>query len=290
MIKDSTGLRVFHVINFIWLTLLSLMMFIPFLIILSTSFSSETDITLHGYAFLPRVWSLDAFHFVFTQGTAGRGYIISITVTVIGTLLAVIITTMAGYALSRQSLKYRGFFALAYYFTMVFNAGLVPWFIIVSDIGISNSIWAMILPMCFNPFLMLLMRNHFRGIPDSLVESAKIDGAGEFMIYLRIMLPIAIPGVAVITLFYMLAYWNDWWMALLFIKNKQIYPLQFLLRQILANIQFAAMNPSMVNLGAIPQETVKMATCVVTIGPIIFVYPFIQRYFVKGITIGAVKG
>jgi putative aldouronate transport system permease protein len=197
---------------------------------------------------------------------------------------------MAAYSLSRKCLKYRNFFALAFYFTMVFNAGLVPWYIIVTKLGIKDSIWVLILPMCFNPFNMLLMRNYFKSLPDAVIESAKIDGAGEYRIFTGIMLPMALPGLAVITLFYMLSFWNDWWMALLFINDTKLYPLQFLLRKILSNIIFASKNPTMINKGAIPQETVKMATCIVTIGPIIFVYPFIQRYFVKGITIGAVKG
>jgi putative aldouronate transport system permease protein len=216
---------------------------------------------------------------------------VSSFVTICGTAIAVTITAMAGYAISRNSLKYRNFFALAFYFTMVFNGGLVPWYMMVSNLGLRDSVWALIVPMAFNPFNMLLMRNFFKTLPDSIVESGKLDGAGELRIFRSLILPISMPGLATITLFYMLAFWNDWWLALLFIDNYRLYPLQFLLRKIQSNILYVmqGMN-TVVKQSQIPKETVQMAMCAVTIGPIVFVYPFIQRYFIKGITIGAVKG
>ena len=289
--KKSVGLRIFEASNNTFLALIALMMFLPFLIILAVSFSSEEAVMIHGYGVFPRQFSLDAYDFVFRAGTMGKGYLVSGFVTIVGTLLAVSITAMAAYAISRRYLKYRNFFALAFYFTMIFNGGLVPWYIIVAKLGMRNTIWSLIFPMCFNPFNMLLMRNFFQTLPDSLVESAKLDGAGEWRVFREVMLPISLPGMATITLFYMLSYWNDWWLALNFIDNEALFPLQFLLRKILSNIAFAASGMSTTfNLAAIPQETVKMATCVVTIGPIVLVYPFIQRYFIKGITVGAVKG
>jgi len=289
--KNSVGYRVFKAGNFAYLSLIALCMFLPFLIILSVSFSSEATVTKFGYSLFPRELSLDAYRFVFSAGTMGSGYIVSVIVTLAGTVLAVVITSLAGYALSRKNLKYRNFFALAFYFTMVFNGGLVPWYIIVTRLGLKDSLWALIIPMCFNPFNMLLIRNFFQTLPDALVESAKLDGAGEFKTFIRIIIPISLPGLATITLFYMLGYWNDWWLALNFIDNEKLYPLQFLLRKILSNISYAASGMATTfNIATIPQETVKMATCVVTIGPIILIYPFVQRYFIKGITVGAVKG
>jgi putative aldouronate transport system permease protein len=293
--RKAGNVRIGHVLfqlfNHIYLVLISLAMSIPFLIILSTSFSSETSITVHGYGLFPREFSLSAFKFIFNAGTMLDGYMISVIITVIGTVLAVTITTMAAYAISRKDLKYRNFFALAFYFTMIFNGGLVPFYIIVSKLGIRNTIWALIIPMCFNPFNMLLMRNFFQTQPVSLIESAKLDGAGELQIFLKIMLPISLPGLATITLFYLLGYWNDWWLSLLFIDDTKLFPLQFLLRKVLSNVSFAASGMAITfNIAEIPMETVKMATCVMAVGPIVLVYPFIQRYFIKGITIGAVKG
>jgi len=289
--KKSAGLKTFNAANIIFLSVVSFCMFLPFLIILSVSFSSESSVLLNGYGLWPAEFSLEAFKFVLEAGTIGNGYIVSTFVTIVGTLIAVVVTAMAGYAVSRKNLKYRNFFALAFYFTMVFNGGLVPWYMMVSNLGLRDKIWALIIPMAFNPFNMLLIRNFFQTIPDSLVESGKLDGAGELKIFLKIILPISLPGMATITLFYMLAFWNDWWLALLYIDNYRLYPLQFLLRRIQSNIVYAMQGMNqVVKQGQIPKETVQMAMCVLTIGPIVFVYPFIQRYFVKGITIGAVKG
>ena len=289
--NQGAGLKIFNTANFIFLSIISFCMFLPFLIILSVSFSSENSVIVHGYNLWPLEFSLEAYGFVLKAGTIGRGYVVSTFVTIVGTLLAVTITSMAGYAISRKHLKYRNFFALAFYFTMVFNGGLVPWYMTVSNLGMRNKIWALIIPMIFNPFNMLLARNFFQTLPDSLVESGKLDGAGELTIFRRIILPISLPGMATITLFYMLAFWNDWWLALLFIDDYMLYPLQFLLRRIQSNIVYAMQGMNqVVKQGQIPKETVQMAMCVLTIGPIVFVYPFIQRYFVKGITIGAVKG
>jgi len=290
-IKQSIGLRIFNIANFWFLSIVSFCMFLPFLIILATSFSSESAIIKGGYVLWPKDLSLDAYQFIFDAGAIFGGYMISIFVTITGTAIAVIVTAMAGYAISRSYLKYRNFFALAFYFTMIFNGGLVPWYMMVANLGLRDTVWALIIPMAFNPFNMLLMRNFFKSLPESLVESGKLDGAGELRILRSIILPMSLPGLATITLFYMLAFWNDWWLALLFIDDYKLYPLQYLLRMIQSNILYVmqGMN-TVVKQSAIPKETVQMAMCVVTIGPIIFVYPFIQRYFVKGITIGAVKG
>ena len=291
-IKKSVGLRAFEVSNNFVLIIISACMFLPFVIILATSLSSEASIIREGYTIWPREWSLDAYNFVMETNAIGRGYMISIFVTIVGTAISVTITAMAGYALSRNNLKYRNFFSLLFYFTMVFSGGLVPWYIMVArTLGLRDTIWALILPLCFNPFNMLLIRNFFKTLPDSVIESAKLDGAGELRIFLSVILPISLPGMATITLFYMLAFWNDWWLSLLFIDDSTLYPLQFLLRQVLSNIQALTSGLArVVKISAIPKETVQMATSVITIGPIIFVYPFIQRYFIKGLTVGAVKG
>lgn len=290
--RNSTGVKVFHGINIFYLTLLALAMMAPFLLVLGTSFSSEKMVMLHGFTIWPREFSLEAYTYVIEGGAIFTAYYNSIIITLSGTLIAVLITAMAGYAISRKNLKYRNFFALAFYFTMLFNGGIVPWYITVNKLGLRNTLWAMILPICFSPFLMLLIRNFFQTLPDEVIESVKLDGAGEMTIFTRVVLPISLPGIATITLFYMLAYWNDWWLALCFIDEQNLYPLQYMLRKVLSSTIYAAMggNVSKMQVGTAPTETVRTATSIFTIGPIVLVYPFIQKYFIKGITIGAVKG
>lgn len=290
--KKSVGLVLFEMGNTVYLTLLGLLMLTPFLLVLGTSLSSEKSILLHGYTIWPREFSLEGYRYITESGTIFNAYGVSLFVTVTGTFIAVLITTMAGYALSRKYLKYRNIFALLFYFTMLFNGGIVPWYIMINRMGLRNNIWVLILPICFSPFLMLLIRNFFQTLPDAIVESGKLDGAGEMCIFTRLILPISLPGIATITLFYMLAYWNDWWLALCFIDEEGLYPLQYLLRKVLSSTLYAksANMQTKMNVGTAPTESVKTATSIMTIGPIIFVYPFIQKYFIKGITVGAVKG
>lgn len=289
--KGNMLLKLFNVLNIIYLTILSVFMFLPFMIIIAVSFSTESSINLYGYQFWPKEFSLEAYQFIFKTGTIARAYMVSIFVTIIGTAIAVLITSMLGYAISRKHLKYRNIIAFMFYFTMLFSGGLVPWYITITKLGLKNTLWALILPMCFTPWNMLLIRNFFQTLPYELVESAKLDGAGEMRTFAQIVLPISLPGIATITLFYMLAYWNDWWLALNFIDDTKLFPLQYLLRKVLSNVLFAASGLNkQISTGLIPAESVKMATCIVTIGPIILVYPFIQKYFIRGITVGAVKG
>lgn len=290
--KKSFGLRTFEVVNVMYLTLLALVMLAPFLLVLGTSFSAEKMIIAHGYTIWPREFSLEAYKFVIRGASIFNAYGVSIFVTVVGTSIAVLITAMAGYAISRKTLRFRNVVALLFYFTMLFNGGIVPWYIMINNMGLRNSIWVLILPMCFSPFLMLLIRNFFQTLPDAIIESVKLDGAGEMRIFLQIIIPISLPGLATITLFYMLSYWNDWWLALCFIDKDPLFPLQYLLRKVLSSTMYASMggNAAKMVVGTAPTETVKTATSIFTIGPIVLVYPFIQKYFIKGITIGAVKG
>jgi len=290
--RRSVLLRTFDVLNVVYLTGIALLLISPFLLVLGTSFSTEKSIMLHGYAMWPREFSLEAYKFVMRGGAIFRAYGVSIFVTFVGTLIAVLITSMAGYAISLRILRYRNAVALVFYFTMLFNGGIVPWYIMVNNMGLRNSIWVLILPICFSPFLMLLIRNFFQTLPEAVIESVKLDGAGEMRIFLQIILPMALPGFATITLFYMLSFWNDWWLALCFIDKEALFPLQYLLRKVLSSTLYAGMGgmQSKMNVGTAPTESAKTATSILTIGPIILVYPFIQKYFIKGITIGAVKG
>jgi ABC-type glycerol-3-phosphate transport system permease component len=200
---------------------------------------------------------------------------------------------MMAYALSSKRLRYANAINFYVFFTMLFGGGLIPWYIVVTRILLlRNSIWAMIIPYLVNPWFMFLLRNYFRSVPESLMESARIDGAGDLRILFRIVLPLSGPALATIGLFYALLFWNDWWLSMLLIDRERLYPLQFLLRALLSNLMNVAtsLNPQMKTIQVVPAYSVRMATVVVTIGPIIMLYPFLQRYFVKGITVGAIKG
>jgi len=288
----SASYKLFRLFNYFVLTLLSLAAFIPFYLVVTVSLTDEKSISLNGYQLFPDKGSLEAYRTLFMNGsTFLQAYKISITITLLGTLLSVLVTCLLAYAISRKHLKYRNKIALFVYFTMLFNGGIVPWYIIVSKLGLVDNILALFVPLLVNAWNVFLIRNYFRAIPDAIMESATIDGAGDLRTFFQIVIPLALPGLATITLFYMLGYWNDWWNALMLINNKELYPLQFLLRQILSTVLYATSSDSMVtNVGQLPAEGIKMATCVLTVGPIIFVYPFIQKFFIKGLILGSVKG
>jgi len=282
----------FSIINYAFLSALSLAAIVPFYLVIAVSFTSEKSISLKGYQLFPTNLSLQAYEVLLSKGSRFiDAYKISITVSLLGTLLSVLITSLLAYAISRKHLKYRNQIAFFVYITMLFNGGIVPWYIIVSNLGLRDNLLALIVPLLVNAWNVFLIRNYFKGIPDAIMESATIDGAGDLRIFFRIVLPLALPGLATVTLFYMLAYWNDWWNALMLIHTRELYPLQLLLRQVLSTVIYATSSDSMVtNAGELPAEGIKMATCVLTVGPIIFVYPFIQKYFIKGLIVGAVKG
>lgn len=278
------------------LLLFALLCILPFWLVLSASLTSEAEIMAYGFGFFPRQVDLTAYRILLKDaGRIGSGYRISILVTAIGTILSVAVISLAAYPISQDRVRYHralNFFVL---FTMLFNGGMVPWFIVCRNmLHLTDSIWALILPYLANAWYIFLVRNYYRGIPAELVEAAKIDGAGEYRIFFRIMFPLAKPVVATISLFISLNYWNDWWLGIMLIDNADRQPLQLLLRTITSNIQFLSsagnVNAIAQAASSLPSEGIKMATCIVTIGPIILVYPFVQKYFVKGIMVGAVKG
>ena len=286
--KKRLGL--FDIVNTTFLAIISICTLLPFLIVLGVSFSKESSIAHYGYRILPKEFSLDAYKAILTNGsTIFDAYKVTTFVTIVGTIIAVMITCLMGYALSRKNLKYRNVINIFVYIPMVFFGGIVPFFIVLVKLKFTDNIWGLIIPMIFNPFNLFLILNFFRGLPDEIMEAAKIDGAGEFRTFWSIAMKLALPGIATITLFYALAFWNDWTLALYLISDTTLYPLQFLLRQIMSRATFIA-SASMHVTGDIPAESAKMATVILTIGPIVILYPFIQKYFVKGITIGAVKG
>jgi len=267
----------------------------PLLLVLGSSFTDEMTLLRNGYSVIPRKFSLVAYQFILA-GTSSmlNAYLVSVVVTVTGTFLALFVAITAAYALTRKEFHLRGFFNFYVVFTLLFSAGLVPWYLVVVQIlHLKGTIWALILPMDVNGFNVLLLRSFFSGVPEEMVESARLDGASEFSIVFRIVTPVSVPAIITVGLFYAMAFWNDWWLALLYLDNApRLYPIQYLLRVLVTNAQFITQTAS-VNLAAgvvLPSEGVKMAACILAIGPLVIVYPFIQRFFVKGLTLGAVKG
>ena len=288
----QSGKTAFNIAAVSILGIMSLLAIIPFIMIVTGSFSSSDEIIKHGYSFLIQKFSIDAYKMVFLDPQEmGNSYAVSTVVTIGGTLTGLVIMSMAGYALQCRDMKYRNGIAFYFYFTTLFSGGLVPWYMLISNMGMRDTIWSLIIPALCNSFYILLIRNFMRDIPDSLAESAKIDGAGHFRIFTQIILPLSKPILATVALFTALGYWNNWYLASLFITNVRLWPLQFRLHRVLTAAQAVAQGGAEHFTNAIiPTETVKLATAVVTTLPVLVVYPFLQKYFVAGITIGAVKG
>ncbi|MCL2867100.1 MAG: carbohydrate ABC transporter permease [Clostridia bacterium] len=295
-IKTEGSTIAFNIIGYMVVFIFALFCLLPFWAILSSSLSSEKSVLRYGASLIPREFSTSAYEFIFkSPRKIMNAYGVSTMVTVSGTLLGLFLISMTAYVLYRKDFKYRNAFAFGFYFTQLFSGGLIPFYILVVQyLQLKNNYLALILPPLMNAWYIILFRNFLNSVPDSLVESAKIDGAGDFRIYAQIILPLSTPGLATVGLFLALGYWNDWYHALLFINTRDMFPLQFLLYEVLRSAEYIAkilsQTGAVISTGNLPTETVKMATAMVVTGPIILLYPIIQKYYVKGLTIGAVKG
>ena len=278
------------------LLIFAMLCVLPFWLVLSGSLTSEAEIMSSGFGLFPKKIDFTAYKILMTNmSRILNGYKISLIVTVVGTTLTVVVVSLAAWPISQNRVKYHNALNFFVLFTMLISGGMVPWFIVCRNmLHLTDTIWALILPYVANAWYIFLVRNYYRGIPDELVEAAKIDGAGEYRIFGQIIFPLSKPVLATIALFACLAYWNDWWLGIMLVDKVEMQPLQLLLRTITSNIQFLSTagnaNAVAVASSSIPSEAIKMATCIITIGPIILVYPFVQKYFVKGIMVGAVKG
>ena len=291
--KGNVSDRILSIFIYVFISVFAILCLIPFWLVLTGSVTSEMSIVKNGYQLIPRAFSLEAYDLMFSGKRLYTSYSVTLFVTIVGTLLSLIVTSMMAYPLSNRRLRYGNAITFFVFFTMLFGGGLIPWYIVVTRIlHLYDNIWALIIPYLVNPWFMFLLRNYFRSVPDSLMESARIDGATDMRILFRIVLPLSLPAIATLGLFYALQYWNDWWLSMLLIDSQNLYPLQYLLRSLVSNLMNVAtsLNPQMKTMQVVPALSVRMATVVVTIGPIIMLYPFLQRYFVKGLTIGAVKG
>ena len=292
-VKPTTN--VFISLLFIFLAFICLM---PALLVLMVSFSSEASIRMKGYSYVPNALSLASYEYLARQsGYIGRAFLNSIGVTVVGTIFGLVTTSTMGFALSRPNYRLRSFFTWFIFIPMLFSGGLVASYMINAHIlGLKDTYWALVLPICCSSFYCIIMRTFFQTtVPDAVIESAKIDGARMIRIFVQIVLPISLPAIATIGLFLTFAYWNDWMMAKYYISGNKHdpFPLQYVLISLEENISFLTRNSQNMTAGTatnVPSETVRMAMVVVSVLPIACSYPFFQKYFVSGLTIGAVKG
>lgn len=297
--KKSKDIKVFNILSYTLIALVAIICLIPFLMVVVGSLTAEKEIIANGFSFFPKELSLEAYKTALKEPMAIlRAYGVTASLTVIGTAIGLFIVAMTAYVLQRKDFKWRNKVSFFFYFTTLFSGGLVPWYILmVKYLGLKDSYLSLLLPPLLSVFNIIIMKSYMSGIPQALTESAKIDGAGDFTIFMKVILPLVKPALATIGMFIALGYWNDWYNSMLFINNENLYSLQYYLYKIVNNIEayktILAQAGGGTSLGStinMPSESLKMALTIIVTGPIILVYPFIQKYFVSGVTIGAVKG
>lgn len=283
--------RIFRGLILAFIGLVCLVWLIPLLLIVSSSLTEESILVRQGYQILPPKVSLEAYKFLWQEPSMlFYSYGVSLFVTVVGSSVSLLITSMLAYVISRRDFKCRNLFAFYIFFTMLFYGGLVPYYIVMTrTLHLKDSVWSMILPYLIVPFYVLLLRTYFSGLPHEYIDAAKIDGASEWRIFFQIVVPLSTPALATVGLFSILLYWNDMYQALLFIENSRLYPLQFLLFRLIHNVQM--LTDLAVQQGTpVPHQSVRMAMAVLAMGPILFAFLFVQKYFIRGITLGGIKG
>lgn len=294
-IKQSGSTIVFKVIVYILLTFMAVACVFPFIIIVSGSFTDNYTILTEGYGLLPRNFTISAYKTIFkAPQDILQAYKMNFYYTIVGTGIGLFIITMTAYVISRPEFKYRNNISFIIYFTSIFGGGMIPWYLMYASVlGLKGSTFAIWFPALMSPFLVILMRTFIKeSVPDAIAESAKIDGAGHVTIFLKIVMPVLGPGLATIGLFLAIGYWNDWYRSSMFSTSSKTWELQFYLYDLLNATQALrqmAQNTS-VTTADLPSESIKLAMAVVATGPVLLFYPFVQKYFVSGITVGAVKG
>ncbi|MBQ7430479.1 MAG: carbohydrate ABC transporter permease [Butyrivibrio sp.] len=293
-VKIGTSDKIIRGVGYVFVTLYALACIFPFLLIIGTSFTSETVIRAEGVKLIPKDFTLRAYEMVTKGGLIWRSYILTITLTLVGTLVGLAIISMTGYALQRKDFVLRNVISFFIYFTSLFQAGLAPYYLLMTQTyHLKDSYFAVLLPLLMSPWLIILMKNFVKSIPFEITESGKIDGAGDMKIFTALILPMLKPALATIGLFLALGYWNEWYQSSLFLSSKiTVVPLQYNLYKVVNEAQSLknSIAGQFVSLADIPTEGLKMATAVLATGPIVLLYPFVQRYFIGGITVGAVKG
>lgn len=274
------------------LLILSAAFVAPLLLILSGSFSDELALAKYGFTFIPMKFSTLAYQYILQDPSQIiQAYGISIFITVVGSAASLLVMSLLAYTLSRRDYPLRHPLSFYLFFTMLFNGGVVPFYILMTQfLHLQDNVLALILPYLVSPWYVLLLRTYFSSLSRDFIDAAKIDGANEWRIFFQIVLPLSTPALATVGLFCMLMYWNDWWLGLLFINNPHLVPVQLYLYQIIANVDYIASNPQLHAGLALPAQSIRMAIAVLAIAPIMFAFVFVQRYFVRGITVGSLKG
>ncbi|WP_373232962.1 carbohydrate ABC transporter permease [Cohnella sp.] len=292
MVQDKTlGSRIFDITNYLLLSLIGLITFLPFIHVIAGSFTTVTELAQKQFVIIPTVWSLDAYHYIFSTNTIFKALGVSISVTALGTLFSMFLTALMAYGLSRRDLDGRSGIMFMVVFTMLFSGGMIPTFLVVKEMGLIDSLSALIVPTAINAFNLIIMRNFFQNLPEGLEESAKIDGCTDWGILFRIVIPLSMPAIATISLFYAVTYWNTYMTAILYLNDSAKWPVQVILRQIVILASgLTADTSGMEDMVRPPEQTVKMAVIVVATLPILLVYPFLQKHFAKGALLGSIKG
>ena len=294
--KHNRGYRIFNMSSKILLGVFSVICLLPFVLMVIGSFTDNGEVIRKGYSLFPEKWSTAAYDMLFSYpDNIIRAYRNTIIQTVVGTGISLFCISMTGYVLSRQDFESRNIIAFFFYFTMLFGGGLIPWYIVMKQLlHLENTLWAIMVPSFFSAYNIFLMRNFIKqGVPNELIESSKLDGAGEYRIFWQIIMPMSLPSLATVGLFIALGLWNDWYLCMLFNTEAEYQSLQYYLYSMLNSAK--ALREIQSRSGIVldvdlPSETSKLAMSMVATGPILLVYPFIQRFFIKGLTVGAVKG
>lgn len=288
----TKGEKLFHGFNVVFMVSICAVMLYPVMMVVGRSLMGDIERATHPLRLFPTQIDLSGYRFILSPNSnVGQGYLITIARTGIGTLLSLLVTSLMAYPLSKKDYPGRRALTALIVFTMWFSGGMIPTFILIKALGLMNNFWVMVLPMTVSAYNLIILRNFFMQVPESLEESAKLDGANDLVIYCRIYIPLSTASLATIALFYAIAHWNSWFDALLYLNNQKLWPMQYILRQLISSLSVSDITSAAAIADKTPAaETVKMATIVVSTVPILCIYPFLQRYFVKGVLVGSVKG
>lgn len=291
MVEDRTASgRLFAAVNYTLLAIIALVTVLPFLHVVAGSFTTSAEMAVKKFILFPTIWSFDAYKFIFSTNTIFRAMGVSVGITAFGTMFSMLLTALMAYGLARRDLDGRRGIMFLVVFTMLFSGGLIPTFLVVRELGMIDSYLALVIPSSISAFNLIIMRNFFQNIPEGLEESAKIDGCSDFGILFRIVLPLSMPAIATLSLFYAVTYWNTYLSAILYLNDSLKWPIQVLLRQIVVLASGMDYSSDLDSTVPPPDQTIKMAVIVVATLPILLVYPFLQKHFAKGAMLGSIKG
>ncbi|WP_018884559.1 carbohydrate ABC transporter permease [Paenibacillus massiliensis] len=291
-IRPSKGSRIFDYLNITLLSAFALLTVLPFIYVIAGSFATQKELLTRGFILFPTEFTLDAYKYIFSTPTLVKSLFVTIYITLFGTLINIFLTCLMAYPLARKDMDFRRPILMLIVFTMLFSGGMIPTFLVVKQLGMINTYWSLLIPGAISAFNLIIIRNFFQQLPESLEESAKIDGCNDLSVFFRIVIPLSMPAIATFSLFYAVGHWNTYFNAVLYINDNTKWPIQVLLRQfvILASGGIGDSTAMEADYVAPPEQSLKMAVIVVSTLPILLVYPFLQKHFAKGVLLGSVKG